>query len=1514
MNRNFEGENKVISLFNYIKELNNLKNKPILNISEHSWSLMFSDIHEDAENIRIFYRDRVAEEDEKDTSEVLLAVHKPILRKCPAPDPIFIDYLLPDWDDWRKDAEVRDLETHDGRILSFSDDAARVESYEQWLKLRDQWRSDRRIKEKTKNLFNSLYSLYYELIRESETKELIVANGILCDIENKFKHPILTHRVTMDFDSDNNIAYIKDTNASSELYTILLSQSEILNGEVFNRINEDLQKNDYHPLDRNDTPSFLKTLVHQLSSNSLFSDSGIPEDWQKDNRLLLYMEPCFIMRKRLNSTVKVIEQIIENIQETGEIPMPIWQIVNGGVNEITEDEKTESVEEQLAAVGGESRDVFLSKEANREQLEIAKRIEANNAVLVQGPPGTGKTHTIANLMGHFFAEGKSVLVTSYTSKALSVLKDKVEPNLRNLCVSVLDESNADMEKTIDGISSYMSDTTSSQLKKEKDAAAVTREEIIQNLADVRRKIFNIIKRENSSIVLNGEEFSPSKAAKFVADNVETLSNIIPGKVCSHNLPLTFDQLVDLYRSNECLSENDEQELNNELPDPQTLPDPSYFSGVVEKMQAASEQCSKNRIVNGWSVTNQPERNSFLLSNIEIAYPQAADVDALKKSVCSFGELDEWKKHAAIAGKNSDSHRKNWQSLVSAIKATYQLADKINAERFNVDIDFLTDATDERIDNVRKLKEYFSQNDKIGFLDKLLKKFSPALEFAAINGHELKSAEDCQHILDRIELENLRRKCAAYWDELLAKHDSGIPPFDQLDAENPETIAKNFIPEIESSLDWYYNNFNELSKRLNALGLTCDFVCSLREMDSDIVKINKIFNAAKNVIPQLCDICYDMLNFKEVRTNLEDIHNIFKTGQLGKSETIGSLKKAALDNDSNAYSLSFKELKRLYEKSDLLKKRVDMLDKLRDAAPDWASAIANREGIHGSPHVPTDIEDAWKWEQLCNEVKQITSQSFGELQNKAVSLSRQYKKVTAEYAEKSAWYHLLKRTEKDTDMQQALIGWKQTVKRIGKGTGKRAPQDKAKARELMAQCQRAIPGWIMPMNKAMESLNPKTNRFDVVIIDEASQADISSLAILYMGKKLIIVGDDKQVTPLAVGIEINNTEALKKTYIKDLRLAHLYDEKASIYDVAATTFRSLMLKEHFRCVPEIIGFSNKLSYDGKIKPLREASNSKLQPAVVNYRVQDGVRDEKGKFNIKEAETIVALMQSCIEQPEYAGKTFGVISLLGNEQVKKIQTLIEKHISPKDIQIRRILCGNSANFQGDERDVVFLSLVDSGKENGPIRKQGEGEDDSAKKRYNVAASRAKDQLWVVDSLDSASDLKPGDLRKKLIDWSMNPQKNQYEYEKNEKESESPFESEVAKALFSRGFHVVQQWEVGAYMLDMVALYKEKKVAIECDGERYHSGEAKIREDMERQTILERAGWKFIRIRGSEYYSAPDKTIDWVVSKLEEHGIKPENAEQSNTSDRNTELLQRVKNRALEIFEENQRESESTVDLEP
>mgnify|MGYP006987337131 CR=1 FL=1 len=107
-----------------------------------------------------------------------------------------------------------------------------------------------------------------------------------------------------------------------------------------------------------------------------------------------------------------------------------------------------------------------------------------------------------------------------------------------------------------------------------------------------------------------------------------------------------------------------------------------------------------------------------------------------------------------------------------------------------------------------------------------------------------------------------------------------------------------------------------------------------------------------------------------------------------------------------------------------------------------------------------------------ELMKSQKEPFEQLQADSLRLSKEYRSITAEYAEKCGWYHLLRRTEADIDMKQALQGWKQTVKRIGKGTGKTAPALKAKARELMSKCQVAVPCWIMPISRALESLNPK----------------------------------------------------------------------------------------------------------------------------------------------------------------------------------------------------------------------------------------------------------------------------------------------------------------------------------------------------------------------------------------------------------------------------------------------------------
>ena len=395
-------QDKVVSLFRFIQQLNQLKQKAILNVKDHPWFFPVSKLPNDPENnITLQYRDRV-ETEGADISSTLLSVRKPKFKKCPEPAHIFREWLEPGWDNYKQEPQVKEIltfteeksplldlfgnnEKAEEEPEHFADNEERVAIYKKWLIEREIWVEKQRITEQTRNLFANLYRLYFELQKESETEEIIVANGMLFDRENMdIRHPVLTHRVRLSYDTERNIVSIEDTDAPSELYTVVFQMMEGINLSAIKKLNADLLANDYHPLDRNDTPGYLKVLVHQLSSESIFCEGTAPEKWEDEGRLLLSMEPCFIVRKRLDGTVKAIEQIIEDVQETGEIPAPIRGIVSGGTTEIPEASGEETIEEQLAAVGGESVDILLSKEANREQLEIARRIERYNAVLVQG--------------------------------------------------------------------------------------------------------------------------------------------------------------------------------------------------------------------------------------------------------------------------------------------------------------------------------------------------------------------------------------------------------------------------------------------------------------------------------------------------------------------------------------------------------------------------------------------------------------------------------------------------------------------------------------------------------------------------------------------------------------------------------------------------------------------------------------------------------------------------------------------------------------------------------------------------------------------------------------------------------------------------------------------------------------------------------------------------------------------------------------------------------------------------
>ena len=169
-------QNKVVSLFQFIRELNKLKQKAILNFYDYPWARTVSSLPDDPDNISVFYRDRVENEDATEGGSVLLSVHKPEFGKCPEPDAIFAAWLKPGWDSFRNDPQCiesrplneelpdhksdEEQESQEEKEF-FTDDLNRVNAYEAWLQVRSEWVERQKTILQTRNLFADLYRLYF---------------------------------------------------------------------------------------------------------------------------------------------------------------------------------------------------------------------------------------------------------------------------------------------------------------------------------------------------------------------------------------------------------------------------------------------------------------------------------------------------------------------------------------------------------------------------------------------------------------------------------------------------------------------------------------------------------------------------------------------------------------------------------------------------------------------------------------------------------------------------------------------------------------------------------------------------------------------------------------------------------------------------------------------------------------------------------------------------------------------------------------------------------------------------------------------------------------------------------------------------------------------------------------------------------------------------------------------------------------------------------------------------------
>jgi len=315
----------------------------------------------------------------------------------------------------------------------------------------------------------------------------------------------------------------------------------------------------------------------------------------------------------------------------------------------------------------------------------------------------------------------------------------------------------------------------------------------------------------------------------------------------------------------------------------------------------------------------------------------------------------------------------------------------------------------------------------------------------------------------------------------------------------------------------------------------------------------------------------------------------------------------------------------------------------------------------------------------------------------------------------------------------------------------------------------------------------------------------------------------------------------------------------------------MLKEHFRCVGPIIEYSKRQFYGHELKPLRlPKASERLDPPLVDVLVEDGYR--KGDINTAEARFIVEEIKRIASDPNMQQRSIGVVSLLADKQALHIWNLLTEELGPELMARHRIACGDARTFQGKERHIMFLSMVVA-----PNERPAALSRDTFNHRFNVAASRAQDRMYLVRSVE-LSDLSQADrLRRSLIEHFASPfGQDETRVENLRLLCESPFEREMYDSLIERGYRVTPQVKVGEYRIDLVVEgHNDARLAVECDGDRYH-GPDKWATDLARQRVLERAGWVFWRCFASTYVRRRGPVLADLESTLVECGVEPIGAE--------------------------------------
>lgn len=1096
---------------------------------------------------------------------------------------------------------------------------------------------------------------------------------------------------------------------------------------------------------------------------------------------------------------------------------------------------------------------------NEEQLAIANRLLLQDAVTVKGPPGTGKSHTIANLISHFVAEGKNILVVSHNSKALSVVKDKLPTELQQLTISLGNDTKGNelLKTSVNTIIAHLSKNYTIQQIQDHE----------QQRQRLQLQYDGLLERIYETVGNNHQELTTWSP---ISQTIETHNATYWAAIWTQK-PATNWQINDLlptdiaiddlankiYELSQLAGGLTAEDLNLAryifLPD-EDLPSVDLFQQIVEQINLTTPLIGYNTTAflyrkNFASIaTHQGEFNllwhSFLALHDQIQrYPFLVHVFNHRQfSQIQFEKMLE------------DTHK--LREHVSAMD--YQL------QPYTIELNHVINANAEiALSNLREVMSKFDASGQLTFFQKtFLTPEARAFLTCTINGVNSENLNNLKIIELHLERQKMQQQI--------------------------KTLVGNYLKP-------FYIHVTNLDEWLEQLDLLIQYFQIITQINTYLVPLQIPQLRHNNTLPTQIKLIEQQRlvgDYQLLQQQLQDygkkicppnvqVHPI--AHQL--NTTITSRKVA----DYEKVLLSYKMLRDQQPKILAIQ---ELLNRIALHAPHTSMYL--KQQIFSGKTLPEMTHNSLKgqlaYAQIRTFLEAVSPRTLGidKLFDQLQSLKNTIARQTVWLISHKTWYN--KNQQITETAKSALSAWLASLVAIGKGHGRNTVQNMNAAIQNMQVAKSVVPVWIMPQQTAINFFPDATPaQFDLLIVDEASQCDISMLNLIFRAKKTIIVGDENQTSVTA------NHKIFDFDKVNRLLDTHLYhhpfktafnvnNNNSSIYTLSSILYPNIItLTEHFRCLPEIIHWSNQYIYNGLIQPLRTATQ---KPFGASLGIEYHQAEIDDLVRMVLVERCVEIIESYIEKFEKKRlvrlPSIGILCLDSSNQ-KHQQALIRAIARNEKIKQHEdalsLLVGTSREFQGDERDVMLLTLTVMPylTEEGEMRPPRGLFSEEFMRIYNVAASRAKDRCLILHSIppDLIGLISPDCYRRKLLDYYTlhqfaqidTPQRQLPELLLDSNPELGEMGQVICQFLYDKGYgkYLNPQYQVGNQVIDFALLLPNTKLAIVCDGYEHQHDTAIIQQKIANQLLLERAGWRFFRLQSMNWWynhaAVSQNLLSWV-----------------------------------------------------